>query len=229
MRLSPETIELLKNFSNINNAIVISPGNVLRTINQERNVFAKAIVQEEFPRDIPIYELRQFLSIFTLHKEADVDFTDEHYILVSQGRTRMKFYYADLFSLTKNLNIPTQDYAFTDVVLSVNLDSALIESIRKAANIYGLTDLSLVGSEGRAELVVHNKEESTSKSYNIELGETTSEFKLNFVEKNVMILPGSYRLDIARFGNGSFASKFINQTQELEYVIALEPDSTFTD
>lgn len=229
MRLSPETIELLKNFSNINNAIVISPGNVLKTINQERNVYAKATVQETFPRDIPIYELRQFLSIFTLHKEADVDFTDEHYILVSQGRTRMKFYYADLFSLTKNLNIPTQDYVFSDVVLSVNLDSDQIERVRKASNIYGLNDLSLIGSEGRVELVVHNKEDVTSRSYNIELASTTNEFSLHFVEKNIMILPGSYQIDIARFSTNAFASKFVNQSQELEYVIALEPDSTFEE
>ena len=229
MRLSPETIELLKNFSAINNSIVISPGNVIRTINSERNVFAKATVAETFPRDIPIYELRQFLNIFSLHKDADVDFSDEHYILVSQGQTKMKFYYADLFSLTKNLNIPTQDYPFNDIALSVNLDSDVIERVRKAASMYFLTDLSLVGAEGQVELVVHNKEETTSKSYNITLGTTENEFALNFVEKNIMILPGSYQLDIARFPGGRFASKFSNANQELEYVIALEPDSSFEE
>jgi hypothetical protein len=229
MRLSPETIELLKNFSAINNSIVISPGNVIRTINSERNVFAKTTVAETFPRDIPIYELRQFLNIFSLHKDADVDFSDEHYILVSQGHTKMKFYYADLFSLTKNLNIPTQDYPFEDVVLSVNLDSDVIERVRKAASMYFLTDLSIVGAEGQVELVVHNKEETTSKSYNITLGTTENEFALNFVEKNIMILPGSYQLDIARFPGGRFASKFSNANQELEYVIALEPDSSFEE
>ena len=229
MRLSPETIELLRNFSAINNSIVISPGNILRTINSERNVFAKATVPETFPRDIPIYELRQFLSIFSLHKDADVDFSHEHYILVSQGHTKMKFYYADLFSLTKNLNIPTQDYPFDDVVISVTLESELIERVRKAANLYALTDLSLVGRDGMTELVVHNKEDASSKSYNIEIGNTESEFTLNFVEKNIMILPGAYRLDIARFPGGRFASKFSNANQELESVIALEPDSSFSD
>lgn len=229
MKLSPETIELLKNFSAINNSIVISPGNIIRTINSERNVYAKATVPETFPRDIPIYELRQFLNIFSLHKDADVDFTDEHYILVSQGQTKMKFYYADLFSLAKNLNIPTKDYSFDDVVLSVNLDSNVIERVRKAASMYFLTDLSIVGSEGQVELLVHNKEDAASKSYNITLGETEGEFTFNFVEKNIMILPGSYQLDIARFPGGRFASKFSNASQNLEYVIALEPDSSFKE
>jgi hypothetical protein len=141
----------------------------------------------------------------------------------------MKFYYADLFSLTKNLNIPTQDYPFNDIALSVNLDSDVIERVRKAASMYFLTDLSLVGAEGQVELVVHNKEETTSKSYNITLGTTENEFSLNFVEKNIMILPGSYQLDIARFPGGRFASKFSNANQELEYVIALEPDSSFEE
>jgi hypothetical protein len=227
MKLSPETIEILKNFSNINNSIVISPGNVIRTINEERNVFAKATVQETFPVDVPIYELRQFLNIFTLHKDADVDFSNEHYILVEQGKTRMKFYYADLYSLSRNINLPSEDYELKNSILSFNLDSHVIEKVRKAANMYGLTDLSLIGSEGKVELVVHNKEDVSSKSYNIEIGETDNDFSLNFIEKNIMTLPGSYQVDIARFSTNAFASKFTNLNQSLEYVIALEPDSSF--
>jgi hypothetical protein len=227
MKLSPETIDILKNFSTINNSIVISPGNVIKTINPERNVYARSTVSETFPRDIPIYELRQFLNIFTLHKDADVDFSDEQYILVSQGTTKMKFYYADLFSLSKNLNIPTQEYPFDDVVLSVALDSSLLERVRKAANMYILTDLSLVGDQGKIELKVHNKEDPASKSYNVEIGTTDKDFSFNFIEKNLMILPGSYNLDIAAFTGGRFASRFTNQSQDLQYVIALEPDSSF--
>jgi hypothetical protein len=227
MKLSPETIDILKNFSTINNSIVISPGNVIKTINPERNVYARSTVAETFPRDIPIYELRQFLNIFTLHKDADVDFSDEQYILVSQGTTKMKFYYADLFSLSKNLNIPTQEYPFDDVVLSVSLDSSLLERVRKAANMYILTDLSLVGDQGKIELKVHNKEDPASKSYNVEIGTTDKDFSFNFIEKNLMILPGSYNLDIADFTGGRFASRFTNQSQDLQYVIALEPDSSF--
>lgn len=228
MKLSPETIDILNNFSNINNSIVISPGNVIRIINQERNVFAKATVQETFPRDIPIYELRQFLNIFKIHKEAEVNFDDEHYILVSHGKTRMKFYYADLYSLTRTLNIPTKDYVLNDVVFSFELSSDLIEKARKAANYYNLNDLSVVGSDGRVELIVHNKEDVSSKSYNIEITETENDFTFNFIEKNLMILPGSYRVDINRKSSGSFIAKFSNLSQDLEYVIALEPDSSYS-
>jgi hypothetical protein len=227
MKLSLETIEILKNFSYINNAIIISPGNVIRTINQERNVFAKATVEEEFPRDIPIYELNQFLKIFSLHKDADVDFSDEHYILVQQGHTRMKFYYADYFSLNKNLNIPTKDYEFNDIVLSFKFESEQIERLRKAASMYSLSDLSIIGDDGIVELVVYNKSDPSSKSYNVKIAETDHNFSLNFVEKNLLMLPGSYEVNIARFSNNNFVSSFINTNQELEYVIALEPDSIF--
>ena len=201
---------------------------VIRIINQERNVFAKATVQEEFPRDIPIYELRQFLNIFKIHKEAEVNFDDEHYILVSQGKTRMKFYYADLYSLSRTLNIPTKDYVLNDVVFSFELSSDLIEKVRKAANYYNLNDLSLVGCDGRVELMVHNKEDVSSKSYNIEITETENDFTFNFIEKNLMILPGSYRVDIVKNSSGSFIAKFSNLSQNLEYVIALEPDSSYS-
>lgn len=228
MKLSPETIEVLTNFSNINNSIVIPPGNVIKTINQERNVFAKATVQETFPRDIPIYELRQFLNIFKIHKEAEVDFENEHFILVTQGKTRMKFYYADLFSLTRTLNIPTKDYALNDVVFSFELSSDLIERVRKAANYYNLNDLSVVGGDGRVELMVHNKEDVSSKSYNIEIAETENNFTFNFIEKNLMIISGSYQIDIVKNPSGSYIAKLSNQNQDLEYVIALEPDSSYS-
>jgi len=227
MKLSPETIEILKNFSNINNAIVISPGNTIRTINPERNVFAKAVVEEEFPRDIPIYELRQFLNIFTLHREADVDFSSEHYILVEQGKTRMKFYYADLYSLSNNIKLPTSDYKLKEPILNFTLESSTIERIRKAANMYSLTDLSLIGDGSTVSLVVHNKEDDTSRSYNIEIAEAEDNFCLNFIEKNIMILPGTYEVEISNLGSNSFVSRFNNQDRALEYFIALEPDSTF--
>jgi len=227
MRLSPETIELLKNFAAINNSIVIPPGNVIRTINSERNVFATAIVAETFPRDIPIYELRQFLNIFTLHKDADVDFSDEHYILVSQGQTKMKFYYADLFSLEKNLNIPKTDIEFTDIVYSVTLNSEILERVRKAASMYLLPDLSLVGVNGEVQLTAHNKQETTSRSYSINLDNTDLDFNFNFVEKNIMILPGTYQLDIGSFTGNRIISKFTHQNLNLEYIISLEPDSSF--
>jgi hypothetical protein len=229
MKLSPETIEILSNFSSINNSIIISPGSVIKTINSERNVFAKATVQETFPRDIPIYELREFLNIFKIHKDADVDFSDEQYILVQHNRTRMKFYYADLYSLSKNLNLPDRDYVLDDVVLSINLESEQIERVRKAANYYSLNDLSLTGAEGRIELLVHNKEDSTSKSYNVEIGETENQFCFNLIEKNIKILSGSYMLEIARVNDSNFAARFINQNQELEYFIATEPDSSYDD
>jgi hypothetical protein len=227
MKLSPETLEILKNFSYINNAIIIPPGNVIRTINQERNVFAKATVSEEFPRDIPIYELNQFLKIFSLHKDADVNFSDEHYILVQQGPTRMKFYYADYFSLSKNLNIPSKDYTLDDIILSFRLESEQIERVKKAASMYSLSDLSVVGSDGIVELVVYSKSDPSSKSYNVKIAETEHNFSLNFVEKNMLMLSGSYDVNISRFSNSSFISNFINVDQNLEYVIALEPDSIF--
>jgi hypothetical protein len=227
MKLSPETIELLNNFSSINNAILISPGNVIRTINSERNVYAKAVVQETFPRDIPIYELREFLNIFKIHRDADVDFSDEQYILVQHNRTRMKFYYADLYSLTRTINLPERDYVLEDVVLSVDIESEQLERVRKAANFYNLTDLSLIGSDGHVELMVHNKEDTTSKTYNIEIAETENEFSMNLIEKNIKILPGSYKLEIARVSGNNYASRFINQNLELEYFISLESDSHY--
>jgi hypothetical protein len=93
--------------------------------------------------------------------------------------------------------------------------------------MYGLSDLSLIGSDGKIELMVHQKADVTSKAYNIELAETNHEFSFNFIEKNVMIMPGPYTLEMARLPGNNFAARFSNKNQDLEYYISSEPDSSY--
>ena len=66
MKLSDNTVALLKNFAGINNSILVKKGNRLRTISVAKNILAEADITEEFPRDFAIYDLNQFLNGLSL-------------------------------------------------------------------------------------------------------------------------------------------------------------------
>ena len=49
MKLSKQTIEILKNFSSINMSVVLKPGSKIRTVSPQKTILAQAIVSETFP------------------------------------------------------------------------------------------------------------------------------------------------------------------------------------
>ncbi len=100
-----------------------------------------------------------------------------------------------------------------------------MEKILKAAAIYQLPDLCVVGEAGVVKLVVRDKKNDTSNSYAVDVGETDKEFSFNFKVENIKIIPGAYDVVVS----SKLLSRFTNSQFNLTYYIALEPDSTFEE
>ncbi len=220
MKLSDNTVALLKNFAGINNSILVKRGNQLRTISVAKNILAEAEITEEFPRDFAIYDLNQFLNGLSLHQDPDLDFVEESYLSIKEGKRRVKYFFADpnviISPPDKDIQLPSTDVCF-------QLDSVTLEKLLKAAAVYQLPDLSAVGEAGVVKLVVRDKKNDTSNEYSIVVGETDSEFTFNFKVENIKIIPGAYDVVVS----SKLLSQFTNSKYNLKYYIALEPDSTF--
>ena len=220
MKLSDSTLTVLKNFAGINNSILVKEGKKLRTISVAKNILAEANITEEFPRDVAIYDLNQFLNGLGLHSDPDLDFSPESYIAIKEGKRRVKYFYADPQVITappeKEINLPTEDVCF-------QLDSTALDKLLKAAAVYQLPDLSAVGEAGVVKLVVRDKRNDTSNEYAVVVGETDKNFVFNFKVENIKIIPGAYNVVVS----SKLLSKFSNTQYDLQYYIALEPDSTF--
>jgi len=220
MKLSDSTLNVLKNFAGINNSILVKEGNKLRTISVAKNILAEADIPEEFPRDVAIYDLNQFLNGLGLHSDPDLDFSPESYITIKEGKRRVKYFYADPQVIVappeKEINLPTEDVCF-------QLDSTALDKLLKAAAVYQLPDLSAIGEAGVVKLVVRDKKNDTSNEYAVVVGETDKEFVFNFRVENIKIIPGAYDVVVS----SKLLSKFSNTRYDLQYYIALEPDSTF--
>ena len=93
MRLSKETLNILKNFATINSNILIKPGNTLKTISPGKNIYAEAKVTEEFDTDVPIWDLNKFLGVVSMFNNPDLEFNDSH-VDISNGKSAVRYYYS---------------------------------------------------------------------------------------------------------------------------------------
>ena len=221
MKLSDKTINLLKNFSSINQSILIKEGDSIRTISVMKNILAEAKVPEEFPKDFGIYDLNQFLNaISSLHVNPELDFSNNEYLMIREGKKRNRFFFADPNVIVsppeKSITLPSEDVSF-------ELDTQVLGTLMKAAAIYQVPDLSVIGEAGVVKLVVHDKKNETSNTHEEVVGETDEEFCFNFKVENIKILPGTYEVVVSK----KLLSRFESKNHELTYYIALEPDSTF--
>ena len=222
MKLSDNTLAVLKNFAGINNSILVKKGTQLRTMSVAKNILAEAEIPEDFPRDVAIYDLNQFLNGLSLHQDPNLDFTEDSHITIKEGRRRVKYFYADpqviIAPPDKEINLPTQEVCF-------QLESSSLEKLVKAAAVYQLPDLSVVGENGEITMVVRDKKNDTSNEYAVNVGETDKEFEFNFKMENIKIIPGAYDVVIS----SKLLSEFTNTQYNLKYFIALEPDSTYNE
>jgi hypothetical protein len=220
MKLSDNTVNILKNFSRINNSILVKPGNKLRTISVARNIFAEAEIEEEFPCQFGIYDLSEFLNGLSLHQAPDLDFGNASYLTISEGKWKAKYFFSDPNLIVsppdKEIKLPSKDVCF-------QVDSSSLDKLIKASSVYQLPDLTAIGEDGTIRLVVRDKKNDTTNEYSILVGETDDNFVFNFKIENIKIISGTYDVVIS----SQLSSQFVNQKYNLSYIIALEPDSTF--
>jgi len=220
MKLSNETLTVLKNFAGINQSILVRKGNKLRTMSVMKTVLAEAVVNEEFEKEFAIYDLNQFLNGISLHEDPELDFQNDKYVVIREGKRRVKYFFADPQVIVsppeKEISLPSQDVCF-------QLEHSQYDKIKKAAAVYQLEDLSVIGEAGVIRLVVRDKRNATSNEYSIVVGETDKEFTFNFKVENLKIIPASYDVVLS----SKLLSKFTNERYNLNYYIPMEPDSTF--
>ena len=223
MKLSDETVSVLKNYSTINQNLMIKSGQALTTMSAMKNIVAKSTVAENFERDIAIYDLNEFLASLSIFKSPVLEF-EEQYLTIKeedQPHKKLTYFYSDpsvIVSPTKDVNMPEADVNFT-------LTQSTLEQLTKMAAILKAPDLALVGTQGGdITLKVCDKKNDTSNNFDIVVGEgATADYTFYFKVENMKMLPGDYDVSVS----SKSISHFKNKKLPIEYWIALEPDSEF--
>ena len=220
MKVSDQTLEVLKNFSEINTNILVKPGSELSTISTMKNILAKATITESFDKQFAVYDLSELLGIVSAIEKPDVDISNEKFMTIGStgSKSKAKYYYSDESVVTS----PQKDVVMPDADVNFQLKDEILSKLLKMAAIMKLPDLSLVGVKGQDVILkVHDKKNSAN-SYEEFVGtEASADFTFNFKIENLKIIPGDYDVAVS----SKSISHFKNKVKPIEYWIALEPDS----
>ena len=220
MKLSDQTLEVLKNFSDINTNILVKPGSELSTISTMKNILAKATITESFDKQFAVYDLSELLGIVSAIEKPDVDISNEKFMTIGStgSKSKAKYYYSDESVVTS----PQKDVVMPDADVNFQLKDEILSKLLKMAAIMKLPDLSLVGKKGQDVILkVHDKKNSAN-SYEEFVGtEASADFTFNFKIENLKIIPCDYDVAVS----SKSISHFKNNVKPIEYWIALEPDS----
>jgi len=224
MKLTENTMNVLKNFSTINENIVFEPGTEIKTISEAKNIIGKAVLDNEFSTEFGIYQLPEFLNTLSLCEEPTLDF-EKDYVSIGDnvGVSRAKFFFSSPEVLTR----PTKDIVMPSAEVSFVLTSETLAKVKRAASVLGHTEVNVSVINDVLCLTVLDSTNETSNTFSVDVVGEYSSTDFNFIWSidNLRIIPGDYKVELS----SKKISHFANQQHPIEYWIALEKNSKYGD
>ena len=216
MQISKETIDILKNFASINSNILIRKGFSLSTISTAKNIFAKARVSEDFPVEVPIYDLNSLLALLTLMENQNVEFGDKS-LSISKDGGKFEYFYS---SPSVIVSAPDKTIEL-DNHFQFRLTAEDVSLLMKASAITAAPTLSVNCKHQQVVLCIGDKKNDTSNTYKKNIGPGLEDFDCHMAVENFKIIPDAYTVTISK----KKFFHFKHETKPIEYFIAMEPGS----
>ena len=217
MKINKDTLNTLKNFSDINMSIEVKAGNTLRTVSVQKNILAQAEVETTFPQDFAIYEVNRFLGAISLFDDPDFEFGQKS-VRIGNDRNSLNYVYCDPSMIVtppeNNITVPDPEVRFT-------LTQENLSQVLKAGNVLGTPEIVV---EGGSPITVRamDSQNDSSDAFHVNLDENTDKtFRFVFKIENFKMVPGDYDVEISSKGIAKFSQN------QLQYWIATESSSTY--
>ena len=225
MKLTEHTTSVLKNFASINQNLVIKEGKTISTMSAMKNIVAKAEVAEDFPREIAIYDLNEFLAALSLFTNPVLDFSENFVMITEEGKTgnSLKYFYSDPSVVTT----PSSEITMPKTEVNFSLDSSDLSKVQRAASVIGSPDLVLEKNGVGSYLTVKDKKNDTANNYSLDVDvEGKGDYNFYFKVENLKLMPLTYDVNVSSKNISHFKSQTSNA---VEYWIALEPESSYSE
>ena len=221
MKLSSDTINLLKNFADINPNILVKEGNILSTISTMKKILAEADISESFDQEFAIYDLPEFLRSIDLFAKPKLEFNGGSNVMIADenSRQKIKYFFADKSVITA----PSKSITMPESFVSFTLKKEMFEKLMKGVTTLNLPDVSVVGDGKNITLRASDRKNNTSNTYSVDVGESDKKFEAHYKAENFKLVTDDYDVAIS----SQKISHFTNRSRPVQYWIALEPDSTF--
>lgn len=221
MKLSEHTVNVLKNFSNINPMLLVNPGSSLTTMNINKSIFALADVEEKFPSQFAIFELPKFLGVLSLFKEPELEFGSKQVKIVTD-RQSVNYTFADPSMIVapdpnKNINFPAADIEFS-------ISQEELQRVVRATAVLQLPDIAVVGDGENISITATNSKNPTTDGFSIVVGNTDKNFTMYFeVSDIIKLISSDYNVKISSKGLSQWRS------DNVLYYVAVKANSSFAN
>ena len=221
MKISSQTLQVLKNFASINPNLLVKPGSVLSTISTNKNIFAKATVTEQFPASFAIYDMQQFLGVISIFDDPDFTFVFNSVIVSSEGRS-VEYVYANQEMVVAPSEGVAEKIAVKDPEITFDLTAQGLNEVIKATAILQLDKINVVSKNGVVSVVVADPKNPSSNKFSLKVnGTSTADLAMAFAAENLKLIAGDYKVNISSNGVSSFKNDKLN----LEYFVAADVKS----
>ena len=219
MKLSENTVNVLRNFATINQGLVFKTGSTLRTVSKQQNVLAKATVTESFDKNFAIYDLNRFLAVLSSMSDPDLTVGTGN-VKIASGTSKTTYGLSDE---TMVVSAPDKDISVQDAEVKFTLTKDNLAQVLKLSGVLGLPNIAVRGNRKKISLAALDVKNQDSDVFSVDVGDTGAEFQFIFVTENFKMIPGDYEVQISSKGVSHFKSK----KDPLEYWIATEVGSKY--
>ena len=216
MKLSNETITLLKNYSTINPSVLFKQGNTIATISPQRSIFAKASITEDVPRQFAVAELNKFLGVLSMFKDPELNFND-NYVEICSGSKKVRYTYADVSAI---ITPPEKELKFPEAEVEFELKADDLNAAVKALSVMSLPELAITGDGENVMIQAISSKNSTADNYSQVVTTTDKKFRAILKTENLKLLNKDYKVSVAKN-----IVKF--EADDIIYFVAVEANSTF--
>ncbi len=227
MKISTETMKVLENFARINPSILLTPGKTITTINNLGSVLATADIEEYLEYDIPIYDLKSFLSSMSLFKDPEINVDSDLYLTINETE--------EGYNSSCNFHFGHKEFIKAPPITEVILDNRLLTfklvaeklaSVTKAAGVFKLDTVTIFSEDGNIMFGITDPDKPDQNTYNVQVGTWDgAEFKLFMKIDNLVLLAGDYDVTIEM--GDQFLGEFSNTSGNVKYWVSLDDKSTY--
>ena len=156
--------------------------------------------------------------MLSLFGKPDLKFEDNSVLITEEGSSKSSTYW---YSDPSVVTTPTKDITMPSNEVTFNLSGDTLSEIIRAASVIGAPDMVLENGE----LKVTDKKNATANDYvdKLDVPDSDVNYKFWFKTENLKLLPGSYSVEVS----SKKISKFTNSNIDINYFIALEPESSY--
>jgi hypothetical protein len=227
MKITKKTLNILSTFISMNPTFLFQPGNLVATTNARRegskivpvkSILVSAEVEEEFPKECAIFDLKQLLQIIGNFEDPEIEFLD-NYLTITEGGNSIRYSYCDsnivAFPNANVLEVKKIDETFI-------LEKVQLDKIKKIASVLKNEDVIIKGDGEKITISIFNTNDSSTQ-YNFEI-EKESDYKFEFLSSIdcFMLMNDSYTVNIGQIASGRSALilESLGETH-IKYFVAL--------